>query len=140
MDDAKWSGSGTGTTTVTADGTTGSAVLAYSANAFSGNWTFTNTAKTARSQSIAWRYQGYHAYFQVRVAIEQFVIRGGVEIATKTLQSADPVNCCTAPSGGFDYTGTATFDLQPGNVYGFRMSGSNYDRDTRLIGTLTLTT
>jgi hypothetical protein len=74
------------------------------------------------------------------VAIEQYVIRDGVEIATKTLQSAGPVNCCAAPSGGFNYTGTATFDLQPGDEYGFRMSGGNSDRDNRLIGALTLTT
>ena len=39
----------------------------------------------------------------------------------------------------FDYSGTATFDLQPGDTYGFRMSGSHFDSDRRLIGTLTLT-
>ena len=139
MADGAWSGTGTGTTTVTADGANGNAVLDYSANAHSGNWTFGNTAKSARKQSIAWRYKGYHAWFQVRVAIEQFVIRNGVEIAKQTLQSAGPVNCCAAPSGGFDYTGTATFDLQPGDEYGFRISGGNFDSDNRLIGTLTLT-
>ncbi len=74
-------------------------------SAFSGNWKFANTAKSARRQSITWRYKGYHAWFQVSVAIEQFVIRNGVEIADKTLRSAGPVNCCAAPSGGFDYTG-----------------------------------
>jgi hypothetical protein len=140
MADKAWTGTGTGTTTVTADGATGNAVLNYSATAFSGNWTFSNTAKSVRRQSIGWRYTGYHAWFQVRVAIERYVIRDGVEIATKTLQSAGPVNCCAAPSGGFNYTGTATFDLQPGDEYGFRMSGGNSDRDNRLIGALTLTT
>ena len=137
--DGPWSGTGTATTTVTADGTTGNAVLDYSVNGSSGNWTFTNTAKSARKQAITWRYKGYHAWFNVRVAIEQYVIRNGTEIVKQTLQSAGPVNCCAAPSGGFDYTGTATFDLQPGDVYGFRMSGSHFDSDRRLIGTLTLT-
>jgi subtilisin family serine protease len=137
--DGPWSGTGTATTTVTSDGTTGNAVLDYSVNGYSGNWTFSNTAKSTRKQPITWRYKGYHAWFQVRVAIEQFVIRNGTEIVKQTLQSAGPVNCCAAPSGGFDYTGTATFDLQPGDVYGFRMSGSNFDSDHRLIGTLTLT-
>jgi subtilisin family serine protease len=137
--DGPWSGTGTATTTVTSDGTTGNAVLDYSTNGYSGNWTFNNTAKSDRKQPITWRYKGYHAWFQVRVAIEQFVIRNGTEIVKQTLQSAGPVNCCAAPSGGFDYTGTATFDLQPGDVYGFRMSGSNFDSDHRLIGTLTLT-
>jgi subtilisin family serine protease len=137
--DGPWSGTGTATTTVTSDGTTGNAVLDYSTNGYSGNWTFNNTAKSDRKQPITWRYKGYHAWFQVRVAIEQFVIRNGTEIVKQTLQSAGPDNCCAAPSGGFDYTGTATFDLQPGDVYGFRMSGSNFDSDHRLIGTLTLT-
>lgn len=31
-----------------------------------------------------------------------------------------------------------TFDLQPGDVYGFRMSGSHFDSDRRLLGTLTV--
>ena len=136
--DGPWSGTGTGTTTVTSDGSTGNPVLDYSGNGYSGNWTFSTTAKSARKQPITWRYKGYHAWFQVRVAIEQFVIRNGTEIVKQTLQSAGPVNCCAAPSGGFDYTGTATFDLQPGDVYGFRMSGGNFDSDNRLIGTLTL--
>jgi hypothetical protein len=48
------------------------------------------------------------------------------------------VNCCAAPSGGFDYSGTTSFDLQAGDVYGFRMTGSHVDRDRRLLGTLTL--
>ena len=137
--DGPWAGTGTATTTVTADGTSGNAVLNYSVIGSSGNWTFSNTAKSARTQAIKYRYNGFHAWFQVRVAIERFVIRGGVEIAKQTLNSAGPVNCCSAPSGGFDYSGTATFDLQPGDVYGFRMSGSHFDSDRRLIGTLTLT-
>ena len=67
------------------------------------------TTVASNKQPITWHYKGYHAWFQVRVAIEQFVIRNGTEIVTKTLQSAGPVNCCASPSGGFDYSGTATF-------------------------------
>ena len=67
------------------------------------------------------------------------MVRGGKEIVTEKLAGAGPVNCCVAPSGGFDYTGTTAFDLQTGDVYGFRMSGSHFDRDRRLIGTLSLT-
>ena len=125
--------------TATSDGANGDPVLDYSVVGSSGSWTFTATAKTARQQKIAWHYKGYHAWFQVRVAIERFVIRGGKEIVTEKLAGAGPVNCCVAPSGGFDYTGTSTFDLQTGDVYGFRMSGSHFDRDRRLIGTLSLT-
>ena len=117
----------------------GCPVFDYSAAGSSGSWTFSATATSARNQSIKWRYKGYHAWYQVRVAIEQFVVRDGTEIVTRTLKSDGPVNCCTAPSGGFDYTGIVMFDLRPGDVYGFRMSGSNGDSDRRLIGTLSLT-
>ena len=137
--DAPWAATGTAATTATSNGTTGDPVLDYSVVGSSGSWTFSATAKTARQQKVAWRYKGYHAWFQVRVAIERFVVRGGKEIVTEKLAGAGPVNCCVAPSGGFDYTGTSAFDLQTGDVYGFRMSGSHFDRDRRLIGTLSLT-
>ena len=65
-------------------------------------------------------------------------MRNGVDVTKQVLHSAGPVNCCAAPSGGFDYSGTATFDLQAGDVYGFRMSGSHFDSDRRLLGTLTV--
>lgn len=133
-----WAASGTGTTTTTADGISGDAVLNYSVAGSTGAWTFKATAKTARQQSASWHYKGYHAWFQVRVGIEKFVVRNGQEIVTQKLAGAGPVNCCAAPSGGFDYSGTTSFDLQPGDVYGFRMTGSNMDSDRRLIGTLTL--
>jgi hypothetical protein len=133
-----WAASGTGTTTATADGTSGDAVLDYSVAGSNGAWTFKATAKTARQQSANWHYKGYHAWFQVRVGIEKFVIRNGQEIVKQGLAGAGPVNCCAAPSGGFDYSGTTSFDLQAGDVYGFRMTGSNMDSDRRLIGTLSL--
>ncbi len=72
--DGAWSGSGTATTTVTSDGTTSDPVFDYSVNGSSGNWTFSATAKTAHTQPIAWHYKGYHAWFQVRVGLQQFVI------------------------------------------------------------------
>jgi hypothetical protein len=133
-----WKAAGTGTATTTLDGTGGDASMKYSVAGQSGSWTFSATAKTARKQAATWHYNGYHAWFQVRVGIEKFVVRNGKEIATEKLAGAGPVNCCAAPSGGFDYTGTTTFDLQPGDVYGFRMTGSNFDSDRRLLGTLTL--
>jgi hypothetical protein len=123
----------------TSNGTTSDPMLDYSVAGSSGSWTFSATAKSARRQSVDWYYKGYHAWFQVRVKIEKFVVRGGKEILTETLAGAGPVNCCVAPSGGFDYAGTTTFDLQSGDVYGFRMSGSHLDRDRRLLGTLSLT-
>lgn len=137
--DAPWSATGTGSTVATSSGTTGDPVLDYSVAGSSGTWTLSATAKSARQQSVDWHYKGCHAWFQVRVKIEKFVVRAGQEILAETLAGAGPVNCCVAPSGGFDYTGATTFELQTGDVYGFRMSGSHFDRDRRLLGTPSLT-
>jgi hypothetical protein len=132
-----WSGSGTPSATVTSDGAKSDPVFNYAVQGRSGSWTFSTTATKAGRQTVTWHYKGFHAWFQVTVKIERFVVHGGQQTAT-TLISAGPVNCCAAPSGGFDYTGTTVFDVQPGDTYGFRMSGSNGDSDARLLGTLSL--
>jgi hypothetical protein len=137
--DAPWSGTGMAVTTVAADGTGAAAPLFnYAVTGHNGAWTFSAVAKSARTQPVDWHYTGFHAWFDVTVAIEKFVIRDGKEIQKQSLASAGPVNCCAAPSGGFDYSGSTAFDLQAGDVYGFRMSGSNWDSDTRLNGSLAL--
>lgn len=120
------------------DGTRGDAVMQYALAGNSGAWTMQATAGSARKLSVFWNYQGYHAWFGVKVSIEKFVIRGGTEIVTETLRSANASRCCEAPSGGFEYEDYTRFDVQPGDVYGFRMTGSNADSDRRLNGTLTL--
>jgi hypothetical protein len=124
--------------TLTYDGTRGDAVMQYALAGRTGTWTMQATAGSARKLAATWNYQGYHAWFGVQVAIEKFVIRDGTEIVTETLQSASASRCCEAPSGGFEYAGTTHFDVQPGDVYGFRMTGKNADSDARLNGTLTL--
>ena len=137
--DAPWSGSGTATTTVINDGTTAvDPQMEYSVTGMSGEWEFGATAKSARKQPVTWRYNGLHSWASVKVAIERYVVRNGNEIVRQTLASAGPVSCCTSPSNGFVYTGDVEFDLQPGDKYGFRMSGSHNDRSQILQGTLTL--
>jgi hypothetical protein len=44
-DDAPWAGTGTATTTVVSDGTSGPAVFTYSSTEFQGSWTFSTVAK-----------------------------------------------------------------------------------------------
>jgi HYR domain len=136
--DAPWSGSGTAVTTVKSDGTTDQPQFEYAVPGQKGAWTFSAVSKSARRQPVVWRYTGFHAWFLVRVAIERFVTRGGKEIVTEPLASAGPATCCAAPSGGFTFQGSTTFDLQTGDVYGFRMSGSHSDADRRLNGLLSL--
>jgi hypothetical protein len=67
-----------------------------------------------------------------------FVTHAGNTTETQII-NAGPVNCCTAPSGGFNYSGSYTFNLQPGDVFGFRFGGQNFDSDARLLGTFTIT-
>lgn len=137
--DAPWSGTGTGTTTLVSTGTVDDTpTLQYHVTGYKGAWELKATAKTARKQPVAWDYQGFHSWFSVRVAIEQFVSRDGKDVFTKVLASAEAALCCRAPSGGFGYKGDTTFDLQPGDVYGFRMTGSHNDSAKLLDGTLTL--
>ena len=136
--DAPWAGAGTATTTITDNGSaTNEPTLKYDANASKGKWEFSATAKSARQQPIEWTYEGFHSWAGVTVSIESFVVHSGHE-TVKKLKSDGPVWCCTAPSGGFKYTGTATLDLQPGDTYGFRMAGSHGDWANKLMGALRL--
>jgi hypothetical protein len=88
---------------------------------------------------LKYEYRGYHGYYQVRVFLNAFVTHGSVTTTTP-LVSAGPVNCCTSPSGGFDYKNSVTLNVEPGDTYGFRFGGSNYDSDDVLTGTVTVDT
>ena len=47
-----------------------------------------------------------------------------------------PASCCTAPSNGFDYSGTTTLTVNNGDTFGFTITGSNGDLNSFLRGTL----
>ena len=142
-----WSGNGAATagpatnTRVVADGVGESAVFAYdnlvraAGGPAAANWEFATTATGAGSVSLDYLYEGFHAFFQVNVSLEAFVT-DGVNETTTTLVADGPVNCCTAPSGGFEYTGSHTFAVQAGETFGFRMSGSNGDNNGQMSGRL----
>lgn len=136
--DPPWTGSGTGATSVVSNGSSADPEFTYSVSAFSGSWEFRATAGASRSLPVHYDYSGYHSFFQVRVSLSRFVIRDGVQIVSQTLVNAGPANCCSPPSGGFSYQGDTTFDLRAGDIYGFRMSGSNGDSARYLGGTLKL--
>ena len=120
--DAPWSGGGTGTTNIASDGRDAHPRFEYHVNGDGGIWTFTAVARTARRVAVDWCYSGFHAWFNVRVELERFVRRGDAEILQETLTAAGR----QGTSGGFSYTGTSTFDVWPGDIYGFRMSGSDF--------------
>jgi hypothetical protein len=136
--DAPWSGSGTGTTTVVSDGTATNPQFDYSATAFDGSWTFSTTAGSARSVPVAWESSGFYSFYQVTAGMVAFIHRGASDVFTQPLYNTGPADCCDPPSGGFDYKGTTTFDVQPGDVYGFRLTGHNNDGAQTLQGSLKL--
>jgi hypothetical protein len=125
--DAPWAGAGPGTVNVASDGTTGQPRFEYHVHAEAGEWTFQTSARSRRIVSVAWSYTGFHAWFDVRVKLERFVRRGDGEVARETLVKAGVVHGGLDPSGGFTCSGMSSFDVLPGDVYGFRMSGRNVD-------------
>src|SRR4051812_21290884 len=136
--DMPWSATGTGSVFV--HDANPHLWLTYSAGpSRSGSWNFSAVAATSRPLTLKWSYDGTHAWYQVSVSLERYVKRGGIEIASERLVDDGPVNCCAAPSGNFLYRGETTFVLQQGDVYGFRMTGSNFDSNPWLEGTLVLT-
>jgi hypothetical protein len=135
--DAPWAGSGTGTAKVVANGAAADPQFDYS-TVGAGSWTFSTAAATTRAVPLAYDYSGFHAWFAVRVKLVAFVSRGGADVSTKVLADQGPVNCCTAPSGGFAFKGQTSFDVRAGDVYGFRLSGSNGDSDPTVRGSLKL--
>ncbi len=135
-----WTGSGTGSTSVVDDGSSGSpASFSYNVNpGSSGSWRFSTTATGDGVVDLSYSYTGFHAFFQVRASLAAFVTSGGVT-TNYPIVSDGPVNCCTAPSGGFAYTGVISLPVLAGDTFGFDMTGSHFDADTRLLGTLTVT-
>jgi hypothetical protein len=120
--DAPWSGGGTGTTSIRSDGSAARPRFEYHVNGGGGVWIFSAAARSARRIAVEWCYSGFHAWFDVRVELERFVRRGNAEVLQETL--SEPGR--PGSSGAFAYTGTSTFDLWPGDTYGFRMSGSDF--------------
>lgn len=134
--DAPWTGGGSGTTNVVSDGSAGPAVFTYAHNGpYSGSWEFSTTAASTGSHTLTWDYSGFHSWYQVTVELEAFV-DDGTTVSTASLVNAGPADCCTSPSGGYAYSGSHTFQVQAGDVYGFRLSGSHFDTAEKLEGTL----
>ena len=141
-----WAGSGPGNFTLDSDGSSTPPQMTYNLPTVPSNstrfsdetWTLsTTTSASTATQSIAYTYNGYHAFFDVHVHLDAFVTHNGVT-RTTSLVADGPVNCCTPPSGGFGYAGSHTFNIASGDTYGFTFGGFNFDSDPAFYGTLTL--
>ncbi len=138
-----WSGSGTPTTTVGSDGSSAPASFSYDHQpagqcCASGAWEFSAQASRTRSIALSWDWQGNHGNNGVVIRLDAFVTHAGVD-TTVPLVNVGPVYCCAPPSNGFTYSGSVALNVQPGDTYGFRLSGRNNDpyySPARLAGTL----
>lgn len=93
-------------------------------------WTVTGAATQAGNYTFDWVDSGFYAYFNVQT----FLTANGT-----TLVNAGPANCCSTPSGGFNYSGSYTFhNVAAGDLMTFTMGGSNFDSNNVLSGTLAL--
>jgi len=102
-------------------------------------WSFTNNAPAATGETVGfqWEHSGFYAYFAVTEYVDAFVTHDGTTTFFN-LNSAGPANCCSAPSNGFDYSGTASLTIQAGDTYGFEVGGNNGDSNRTFQGTFTL--
>lgn len=135
----EWTGSGPGTIDFTS-GIDSSPQFTYSVNpaGFAPvTWDYHTTADTEETVGFEYTYSGFHAFFAVTVTLRAYIIRDGVTTYYPLLNRG-PANCCTEPSNGFNYTGGVSLRVQPGDVYGFELGGSNGDVNNVLSGELDL--
>jgi hypothetical protein len=136
------SASNGGTTTITPpSGESASAAFGYNLSLGGSGvppstWTFQTTAAPTGSGTVSfhWHYTGFHAFFDVTVLLQTF---SGANVTT--LYNASAAACCSPPSGGFDVFGDATINVTAGVPFGFIVGGSNFDSNSQLNGTLTIT-
>lgn len=137
-----WAATGPGTVTLVSDGSASDPSMKYalygSAVFSTQTWSFSTIASTTGAITVNWDYSGFHAFYQVIAFIHPFVIHNS---SKSYLSGANygPANCCSAPSNGFNYTGSTTFNVTAGDSYGFEIGGRNYDSNSQLTGTLTVT-
>ena len=136
-----WSGAGPGNVSISpSSGPATSADFNYFLQSFAvfstQTWSYQMTAPATGNVTFNWNYHGFHAFFQVRVFLRVF--SNGPGGGTTTLVSAGPANCCSSPSGGFNYSGTASIHVNQGSTFGLQAGGSNFDSDDKLFGTITV--
>ena len=140
---ASWNGDGAGPGTFSITPSSGQSAtedLRYSVNLGSAggvaptSWNYQTTSSGSGVVSFNWEYTGFNSYFNVTAFAKFFV--GATQF---TLVNAGPASCCTPPSGGYDYFGTASFPVNAGDQFGFTLGGSNSDSNSQINGELIVT-
>lgn len=129
--DATWVGTGAGTTNVSEQC---GVLFTYDITRDDfepQQWLFQTVADADETITLYYEYEGLHAWFRVTAYMNLIV---GDEV--QPLYEGGIENCCVAPSGGFNTSGSVTFDVREGDTYGFQLGGDNYDINNFLRGTL----
>ena len=88
-------------------------------------WTYYATSSTTGTLSFNWDYAGYHAWYKPYLQINAFTDGDhGREYQTLIEGKQRAGN------------GSSSLQIEKGKTFGFTIKGSNYDRDTRLLGSL----
>ena len=101
----------------------------------SGAWTFWTVSDTTGRLRLDWSWTGHHSYFQVTTGLHLFA-RDDFDQQLVADGPKDCEPCPNPPSGGFTYSGTEYIDVTEGDLYGFKITGSNGDLNAILQGTL----
>lgn len=102
--------------------------LSAAANGVTGRQaTYSSTASSGGTVTLDWHYSGFHAYFLADAQLVFFA--GGQDLSVYEASVFGP----------FSASGSATFDVLPGETWGFRAGGGNFDSYSVLRGTVTIT-
>ena len=124
-----WVIQGPGTTSVKPDESTDSITCDYSLSGRSvwtrQTWTYYTISSKTGDMEFDWNYSGFHAWFRPFVQVSVFA------------DGSDGRKYVTLLEGSQrEGQGKSTIQINKGESFGFVIKGSNYDRDSRLLGTL----
>jgi hypothetical protein len=92
-------------------------------------WRYFATSSKTGVVKFNWNYSGFHGWYQVKAKINGFS-KGLLE---------ENQNLSFGVGGSMRGEGQALIKINQGYEFGFVITGSNKDRDTRLLGSLTIT-
>ncbi len=93
--------------------------------------TFSINSATTGAVTFDYEYAAFHAYYRARADLEFYSVVGTDTIRIRRMTS-DTV------WAGFSQRGTVTLPIEAGKRLGVRVGGSNFDADSRLVGTVKL--
>jgi uncharacterized protein YjdB len=93
--------------------------------------TFSVVAQESGTVTFDWLYTGFHAFAAVNAELTVFAERAA---GTTTVVEIDQA----AGGNSFTFSGTSTIQVEAGKPFGIIVGGSNFDSNSRLRGTVTI--